>query len=172
MNDIIENKPSSIVLAGGCFWGTQAYIRRLKGVLRTSCGYANGNTPNPDYKMVCTGKTGHAEAVRTEYDPDILPLEKLLSEYFKTINPTSVNRQGGDTGTQYRTGIYYSAESDKTTAETFIAKEQKKFGRPIAVEVLPLTCFYPAEEYHQDYLEKNPGGYCHVDLSLLPKGDE
>lgn len=164
-----ENKLCSIVLAGGCFWGTQAYIRRIRGVARTECGYANGRTENPDYKQVCGGATGHAEAVLVQYDADILPLQKLLSEYFSTINPTSRNRQGGDAGTQYRTGIYYSNPSDEAVIRAVISEEQRKVEAPIVTEVLPLTCFYRAEDCHQDYLEKNPNGYCHVDLSRLPR---
>ncbi len=162
-----ESKLSAIILAGGCFWGTQAYIKRIPGVAFTECGYANGSTDNPDYKSVCSGNTGHAEAVLIKYDAEILPTKKLLSEYFKIINPTLKNRQGGDMGTQYRTGIYYYNSNEITIIEEVIANEQKKYEKPIVTEVLPLTCFYTAEDYHQDYLEKNPNGYCHVDLSML-----
>lgn len=162
-----EDKLAQIVLAGGCFWGTQAYIRRLHGVAHTACGYANGHIRDPDYKAVCTGATGHAEAVLVGYDPAVLPPSKLLKEYFKTINPTSKNRQGGDVGSQYRTGIYYCDEVDLPVIHKVIINEQRKYAKPIVTEVLPLDCFYKAEEYHQDYLEKNPNGYCHVDLSLL-----
>ena len=164
-----ENKLSGIVLAGGCFWGTQAYIRRILGVAYTECGYANGFIQNPDYESVCGGTTGHAEAVLVKYNAELLPLKKLLFEYFKTINPTSKNRQGGDMGTQYRTGIYYADPNDEAVIRDVISEEQKKYDRPVVTEVLPLACFYKAEEYHQDYLEKNPNGYCHVDLSKLPK---
>ncbi|MCL2862873.1 MAG: peptide-methionine (S)-S-oxide reductase MsrA [Methanimicrococcus sp.] len=172
-----EDKLSRIVLAGGCFWGTQAYIRRLPGVARTQCGYANGHTVNPDYNAVCSGETNHTEAVDIKYDAEMLPLGELLSEYFKTIDPTSKNRQGGDMGTQYRTGIYYvgSEEGDENEDEDeaiilrAVEEEQKKYEKPIVTEVLPLTCFYPAEDFHQDFLERNPSGYCHVDLSKLPR---
>jgi len=163
------NSLKSIVLAGGCFWGTQAYISRLLGVAYTECGYSNGHTEYPDYESVCTGTTGHAEAVCVRYDPGILPLKRLLREYFKTINPTSLNRQGGDMGSQYRTGIYYVDASDIPAIKEVMGEEQGKYPKPVVTEVLPLSCFYEAEEYHQDYLERNPNGYCHVDLSLLPR---
>lgn len=159
----------TITLAGGCFWGTQAYMSRLLGVARTECGYANGRTDDPTYESVCTGTTGYAEVVRIQYDEEMIPLKVLLHEYFKTINPTSRNRQGGDVGSQYRTGIYYTDESDTAVIQEVIGEEQKKADRPIVTEVLPLSSFYKAEEYHQDYLEKHPNGYCHVDLSLLPQ---
>ena len=159
---------SSIVLAGGCFWGTQAYTRRIYGVARTVCGYANGTVGNPSYQLVCSGATGHAEAVLVQYDAVRLPLRELLSAYFQAIHPTSLNRQGGDAGPQYRTGIYYSASEDRAVILDVLAEEQTKYDEAIVTEVLPLACFYQAEEYHQDYLEKNPNGYCHVDLSKLP----
>lgn len=160
---------SGVVLAGGCFWGTQAYLRRIPGVAFTECGYANGTTKNPDYSSVCGGTTGHAETVLVKYAAEILPLKKLLTEYFKTVDPTLKNRQGGDIGKQYRTGIYYSDPDEEAAIREVVAEEQKKYKKPIVTEVLPLSCFYKAEEYHQDYLEKNPNGYCHVDLSKLPE---
>ena len=165
-----KSKLSGIVLAGGCFWGTQAYVRRIPGVVHTECGYANGHTINPDYESVCSGATENAEAVLVKYDAERLSLSKLLSEYFKTINPTSKNRQGGDMGPQYRTGIFYSDPGDESAIRECVSEEQKKYEKPIVTEILPLTCFYKAEDYHQDYLEKNPNGYCHVDLSKLTKG--
>ena len=158
-----------IYLAGGCFWGTDAFMERVLGVYETRCGYANGMTENPTYKEVCTGTTGHAETVSVKYDPERISLTKLLDAFFETINPTSLNKQGGDVGTQYRTGIYYTDPADRAVIEQFIADKQSAYSKPIVVEVLPLTCFYDAEEYHQQYLEKNPGGYCHVDLGLLEK---
>jgi len=166
-----ESKLSHIVLAGGCFWGTQAYIRRLPGVAQTECGYANGHTENPDYFEVCGGETNHTEAVFVKYDAEMLPLRKLLAQYFKTIDPTTKNRQGGDMGTQYRTGIYYVGPEDEAVILQAVAEEQTKYEKPIVTEVLPLTCFYPAETYHQDYLEKNPNGYCHVNLSMLREAE-
>lgn len=171
-NDGVVYDPDAlrlIVLAGGCFWGTEAYLSRLPGVAETTCGYANGHNADPTYEEVCSGKTGHAEAVRVRYDPARIGLDKLLREFFVTINPLSLNRQGGDIGSQYRTGIYYDSPEDLTEIYAAVALEQHKYDQEIVTEVLPLLCFYPAEEYHQQYLEKNPGGYCHVDLRLLPK---
>lgn len=158
---------SEIWLAGGCFWGVEAYFARIPGVAKTDVGYANGKTESPSYQEL--KQTGHAETVHICYDPQQVSLEKLLTYYFAIIDPLSVNRQGGDVGTQYRTGIYYRSESDGETARRFIAAEQGKYDAPIAVEVKPLANYFSAEEYHQQYLEKNPGGYCHVDFSLLPK---
>ena len=156
-----------ICLAGGCFWGTEAFIERVFGVYETRCGYANGTKANPTYKEVCTGATGHAEAVMVRYDPGKVSLAKLLEAYFETIDPTSLNKQGEDVGSQYRTGIYYSDEAERGAIVSFVAGKQTGFDKPIVVEILPIDCFYDAEEYHQKYLEKNPGGYCHVDLGLL-----
>jgi len=164
-----QDQLSHIVLAGGCFWGTQAYLARVPGVAFTEAGYANGHTANPTYEAVCTGNTGFAEAVFVKYDPRQIPLEKLLREYFKTINPTSLNKQGNDVGSQYRTGIYFLEPNDEVIARSFIKAEQMVYPEQIVVEVEPLSSFYLAEEHHQDYLEKNPGGYCHVDLSRLGK---
>lgn len=169
-NDEIEydgEKLSAIVLAGGCFWGTQAFIRRIPGVATTITGYANGHESEVNYRSVCTGTTGYAEAVLVGYDPSILPLGELLKWYFKTIDPTSKDGQGGDVGDQYRTGIFYSDENDLAEIEKAVKEEQKNHKKPIVTEVLPLTAFIKSEEYHQDYLEKNPNGYCHVDLSML-----
>lgn len=153
--------------AGGCFWGTEAYFSLLKGVVNTQCGYANGHTKNPSYEEVCRLSTGHAETVMVEYDDLIISLEKLLTEFFKTIDPTARNRQGNDIGDQYRSGIYYNDEADLPVIQRFIKQKQEQYDQPIMTEVLPLSCYYPAEEYHQQYLNKNPGGYCHVDLSLI-----
>lgn len=161
-----------IVLAGGCFWGTQAYVARLLGVALTECGYANGETENPTYEQVCTGRTGHAEAVRVGYDPAVIPLEELLRAYYDTINPTMRNRQGGDRGTQYRTGIYYQDDGDLPAIRRVTEEVQGRYPMPVVTELLPLRRFYRAEEYHQEYLEKHPGGYCHVDLSRLPGGEQ
>jgi methionine-S-sulfoxide reductase len=156
-----------IVFAGGCFWGVQAYFKRLKGVLKTSVGYVNGNIPNPRYEDLKAGRATHAEAVEIYYDEGETTLETLLEHLFRIIDPVSVNRQGADVGIQYRTGVYYRNLADKDTVERFIAKKQEEYQERIAVEVKAEEGFYPAEEYHQDYLDKNPGGYCHVDLTLL-----
>lgn len=157
-----------IVLAGGCFWGTERYLEQIPGVERTFVGYANGKTEAPTYEEVCTGTTGHAEAVFVEYNPQVVELKYLLTYFFKTMNPTSVNRQGNDIGSQYRSGIYFFAEQDLPVIQEFIKREQKNYSKPIQTEVLPLQNMYPAEEYHQKYLVKNPNGYCHVQFDTLP----
>lgn len=154
-----------IYLAGGCFWGVEGYFKRIKGVVDTSCGYANGNTQNPSYEEVCRHNTGHAEAVLIDFDDSVLSLEDLLIYYFRIIDPISVNKQGNDVGTQYRTGIYYTDEAQLPTINEAIEREQRKYSEKIAVEVLPIENFYTAEEYHQDYLDKNPNGYCHINLA-------
>lgn len=156
-----------IYLAGGCFWGVEAFISGLPGVAETSVGYANGMTENPTYQDVCSGGTGHAETVEARYDPDIVPLETILRAYFTIIDPISVNRQGNDRGTQYRTGVYYVRPEDEAIAAEVFKSMRQKYADPLAVELKPLENFSKAEEYHQKYLEKNPGGYCHIDLSVL-----
>ena len=155
-----------IYFAGGCFWGVEAYMARIYGVYDTTSGYANGKTENPSYKDVCYNNTGHAEAVHVRYDPEYVSLRTLLHYYFKIIDPTSINKQGNDEGSQYRTGIYYVDERDGEVIHQYIAEEQAKYEAPIVVEVQPLEQYFLAEEFHQDYLDKNPGGYCHIDLSL------
>ena len=162
-----ETKVKTIYLAGGCFWGLEAYMQKLNGVEDAISGYANGKTENPSYYDLKT--SGHAETVKVLYNPHIISLEDILAHYLRVVNPVSINKQGNDVGTQYRTGIYYTDEADKAIIENILAKEQTKHDKPIAIEVEPLRQFYEAEEYHQDYLEKNPGGYCHIDLSLADK---
>ena len=156
-----------IYLAGGCFWGLEAYMQKIDGVEDAVSGYANGKTKNPKYQDLHT--SGHAETVKVVYNPDKVSLEDLLEYYLRVVDPVSVNKQGNDTGTQYRTGVYYTNEEDKTIIEKVLATEQTKYDKPIAIEVLPLQQFFDAEDYHQDYLAKNPGGYCHIDLSLADK---
>lgn len=151
----------TIYLAGGCFWGVQKYFDQFRGVLSTTVGYANGLTAQPTYEDVKHG-SGHAETVKIVYDETKLPLTTLLDRYFLVVDPLSVNRQGEDSGVQYRTGIYYEDASLLPEIEARVAKETEKAGRPLAVEVLPLSAFWDAEEYHQKYLDKNPGGYCHI----------
>jgi len=155
-----------IALAGGCFWGVDEFFSRKVGVLSTKSGYSNGQVENPTYEEVCAGKTGHAETVYIQYDETRISLETILEKFFKVIDPTSLNRQGNDIGTQYRTGIYYIDESDKEAIDKFIEGKKPRYTRPIVVEVEPLRNFFDAEEYHQDYLKKNPRGYCHIDLSI------
>ncbi len=156
-----------IVIAAGCFWGVEGYFKRLKGVLETKVGYTNGNIDNPRYEDLKNNIATHAEACEIIYDENVLSLEEILEHMFRFVDPTSLNRQGGDIGRQYRTGIYYVFEADKIVAENFIARQQKHYRDRIVVEVERERGFVPAEDYHQDYLGKNPGGYCHVDLSLL-----
>ncbi|WP_293009287.1 MULTISPECIES: peptide-methionine (R)-S-oxide reductase MsrB [unclassified Oscillibacter] len=153
---------SEIYFAGGCFWGLEKYLASIHGVKSTQVGYANGNRESPTYEEVCHSNTGHAETVKVTYDPAVLPLEFLLDLYYEAIDPLSHNRQGGDVGTQYRTGIYYVSTEDAPVIETSIARLQSRFSESIAIEVLPLQNFSAAEEYHQEYLNKNPGGYCHI----------
>lgn len=157
----------SIVLAGGCFWGVEAYFKRVKGVLATRVGYAQGIKDNPDYKEVCSGETGHAEVCDIIFDEEIVSLEKILEHFFRIINPTSLNKQGADEGTQYRTGIYYNNNDDLEIIKKCVEEEQKKYKDKILTEIDVLDDFFDAEEYHQEYLEKNPTGYCHVDFSLI-----
>ncbi len=154
-----------IVLAGGCFWGVEEYMSRIDGVLDTKVGYANGNTENPTYEEVCTNTTGYAEACYIKFDENILSLEELLNRFWKIINPTIQNRQGPDIGSQYRTGIYYIDEKDLEIINKTKEEQQEKYKDSIVTEIEPLKVFYNAEEYHQKYLKKNPGGYCHIDLS-------
>lgn len=156
-----------IWLAGGCFWGTEDLMKRIKGVTHTSVGYANGRVENPTYELVCTGQTGFAEAVYVVYDPNIISLEYLLKVYYKSINPTSLNKQGNDIGTQYRTGIYYLNKNDYEVIEQSLIELQQEYKEKIMIEVQELKNYYLAEEYHQDYLNKNPGGYCHIPQSVL-----
>jgi len=151
-----------IYLAGGCFWGTEQYLSNIQGIIRTDVGYANGNTENPSYQEVCHNNTGHAETVRVYYNPKQIRLEFILSLYYDVINPTSINKQGEDCGTQYRTGIYYVDEQDVEVIHKSLQELQTKYDKPLAIEMLPLRNYYLAEEYHQKYLEKNPAGYCHI----------
>ena len=156
-----------IYLAGGCFWGTEHYFKQIRGVISTTTGYANGNIDNPTYEQVYTDTTGYAETVHIVYNPEIVSLTLLLEMFFRSIDPTSLNRQGEDCGTRYRTGIYYTSEEDITTIKDVYKGIERIIGEPRMVEVEPLRNFYPAEEYHQDYLDKNPRGYCHIPFELM-----
>lgn len=158
---------SEIYFAGGCFWGTERFFGLVPGVIETEVGYANSKVPAPSYRQVCSGATGAAEAVKVVYNPAKVSLDRLISLYMLTVDPTSVNRQGNDVGTQYRTGIYYSDGSKAWRICHVLRRYRERYGDSFAVEVKPLLNFYPAEEYHQDYLEKNPGGYCHIDPELF-----
>ncbi len=152
----------TIYLAGGCFWGIQKFLDSADGVVETEVGYANGPYLNPTYEDVRYKQTGHAETCRVDYDESRLTLASLLSRFLSVIDPLSVNKQGEDEGIQYRTGIYYTDPADLPVIEEAIATLEATLGQKCTVEVLPLANFSPAEEYHQKYLEKNPGGYCHI----------
>lgn len=164
-----QGNRETAVFAGGCFWGMEEILRRIPGVLQTTVGYTGGVTPNPTYKQVCTGQTGHAEAIEIVFDPSKISYEKLVGVFFRMHDPTTLNRQHNDVGTQYRSAIFYLDDRQRETAETVKAKVDKsgRWKRPIVTEITAASTFFPAEAYHQDYLIKNPGGYnCHV---LLPE---
>ncbi|MBQ6764118.1 MAG: peptide-methionine (S)-S-oxide reductase MsrA [Paludibacteraceae bacterium] len=156
-----------IYLAGGCFWGPEHFFKQIRGVVATEVGFANGETENPTYEQVYTDTTGYAETVRVEYNPAEVSLEFLLRMFFVAIDPTSQNRQGHDEGTRYRTGIYYTAPTDVPIIDKVYEDEQKKCAEPFVVEREPLKAFYTADERHQDYLDKNPNGYCHLPKALF-----
>lgn len=156
-----------IYLAGGCFWGLEAYMARVYGVYNVTSGYANGPFLGATYEDLTQRNSGHAETVHVLYDPNRVELDTLLTYYFKVIDPTSLNKQGNDRGVQYRTGIYYTDENDLPAINASIEAQQAKYTKKIVVEVLPLSGYDIAEDYHQDYLEKNPKGYCHIDLDLV-----
>ncbi|MDB5204177.1 MAG: msrA [Candidatus Taylorbacteria bacterium] len=155
----------TIVLGGGCFWCTEAVFKMLKGITSVLPGYAGGTTPNPTYESVCGGNTGHAEVVEVEYDADMIKLEGILTVFFGSHDPTTVNRQGNDVGTQYRSVIFYTTELQKEICEKFISdiNSSNEMGKPVATEVQPLQKFFVAEDYHKDYFANNPGNpYCEV----------
>ena len=162
-----NSRYKEIYLAGGCFWGVQAYIDSIIGVEYTNVGYANGESENTDYYSI--KKTGHAETVYVVYDPDKIKLEELLGYFYGIIEPTSLNKQGNDAGMQYRTGIYYTDEEDKEIIDAVTQKEQAKYSEKIVTEIEPLKNYVLAEDYHQNYLDKNPDGYCHIDLTQIPR---
>jgi len=153
----------TIVLGGGCFWCTEAVFKEVNGILDVESGYSNGRTERPTYEQVCRGDTGHAEVVKLAYDPQAISLRQILEIFFVVHDPTQLNRQGNDVGTQYRSGIYWTAPQQKAVAEDLIREmeQDRLFGAPIVTEVEPLAGYWPAEDYHQDFFEKNPGqGYC------------
>ena len=157
----------TIYFAGGCFWGTEHYLRQFDGVLETVAGYANGNIPDPSYEEVYTDTTGYVECVKVTYDPEIITLQALSRLFFRSIDPHMINRQGNDIGTRYRTGIYWSDKEDKADIGMIFNEMQNRYPLPIVVEKKPLECFYPAEDYHQDYLIRNPKGYCHLSPTII-----
>ncbi|RRD94333.1 bifunctional peptide-methionine (S)-S-oxide reductase MsrA/peptide-methionine (R)-S-oxide reductase MsrB [Clostridiales bacterium COT073_COT-073] len=161
----VKGELKEIYLAGGCFWGLEAYMERIHGVVDAVSGYANGKTENPKYEDLLYHNSGHAETVKVVYDSAKTDLPTLLAYYMKVVDPTSLNKQGNDKGTQYRTGIYFTDSQEEKIIKDFLDEQQKKYDRPIVIENLPLNGFAMAEEYHQDYLKKNPNGYCHIDLN-------
>jgi peptide-methionine (S)-S-oxide reductase len=157
-------------LAGGCFWCLEAAFQQLKGVTKVTSGYAGGTVPNPTYEAVCTGRTGHAEVVQIEFDPAVVSYRELLEVFFTIHDPTTLNRQGGDVGTQYRSAIFYHSPQQQQEAKAVMAELEagKVWDDPIVTEVVPLEAFYPAEEYHRDYFRRNPGqAYCR--MVIAPK---
>ena len=156
-----------IYFAGGCFWGVEHFFKGVDGVLEAVPGYANGNTENPSYKEVYTDTTGHAEAVKVTYNPDRVGLGMLLKLFFTVTDPLTLNRQGHDEGTRYRSGVFYADDEDRPVIEQAFRETESRLGVPIVTELKPLRCFYPAEEYHRDYLDKNPDGYCHLSLKTF-----
>lgn len=158
-------------LAGGCFWCIEAVFKRVDGVHSCVSGYTGGSVPNPSYQQVCTGTTGHAEAVQVTFDPAVISYESILRLFFKAHDPTTLNQQGADIGTQYRSAIFYDGDEQRQAAEAVVKELQGSFARPIVTEIVELPEFYAAEEYHQDYFERNPtAGYCRV--VITPKLDK
>ncbi|MCR4911685.1 MAG: peptide-methionine (S)-S-oxide reductase MsrA [Bacilli bacterium] len=159
----------TIYLAGGCFWGVEAYYSRLKGVINTEVGYANGNKANPTYQEVKSHIANHAETLKLDYDESVISLKKILEHFLRFVDPYSIDKQGEDSGHQYRSGVYYiNKEDEKVIRDYFDSNLESDY----QIEILPLENFYSAEEYHQDYLEKNPSGYCHVNLNLIRKDEK
>ena len=151
-----------IILGGGCFWGVEKFFAMIPGVIKTEVGYANGKTENPTYEEVCNNNTDFVEVCYITYDPNLVSLDMILDKFWSIVDPTTVNRQAGDVGTQYRSGVYYIDEIDLNTINKSKLKIQEQYKEPIVTEIKPLERYYTAEEYHQDYLEKNPTGYCHI----------
>lgn len=159
----------TITLAGGCFWCTEAVFKRLKGISKVESGYAGGKMDNPSYDEVTSGETGHAEAIQLTFDPQIIPLEVLFEVFWATVDPTSMNRQGNDVGTQYRSVIFYSSSAQKEAAEKSKTEHQKDFSDPIVTEIIPFTNFYKAEDYHQNYYDQNHDNNAYCPLVIDPK---
>ncbi len=166
-----ESELEVIYFAGGCFWGVEEFFAQMPGVHDVTSGYANGTGENPSYEEVISGELGFVEAVEVQYDPKEVELSKLITFYFKAIDPTTLNQQGNDIGIQYRTGIYYVNEKDAFVIDELLTAEREKYDKAIVTEVLPLTNYFLAEEYHQDFLVKNPSAYCHIDMSILDDFD-
>jgi peptide methionine sulfoxide reductase msrA/msrB len=164
--DKSTQNPETAIFAAGCFWGVEEYFSRVNGVIKSESGYTGGTKQSPTYEEVCTGKTGHAESVRVIFDPTVVSYERLLLHFWEIHDPTSLNKQGNDTGSQYRSAIFYTNPEQERTAKASLERLAKsgKYSKKIVTEILPAKEFYLAEEYHQDYLKKNPHGYCHIDL--------
>lgn len=163
MTDTPSNGREVIVLGGGCFWCTEAVFVQVRGITDVESGYSNGHVQRPSYEQVCTGNTGHNEVVRLEFDPAVITLRDILAIFFLIHDPTTLNRQGNDVGTQYRSGIYCTSETQRAEAQAFVDAlvQEQIYSRPIVTEVLPLSNYWPAEDYHQDFFERNPyQGYC------------
>lgn len=156
-----------IYLGGGCFWGMQGYYQRIKGVVKTSVGYGNGKTLNPTYEEVCRHTTGFCEMVEVEYDEQVISLNKILEYFFLVVDPTQLNQQAHDIGDQYRNGIYYVDDKDLPIIQEYLKQEQTRHHKLMVTECEPLANYYLAEDYHQDYLIKNPTGYCHINFDVL-----
>lgn len=154
---------AEIYLAGGCFWGLEEYFSRIEGIKKTTVGYANGQVESTNYQLI--HQTDHAETVHLIYDEKRISLREILLYYFRVIDPLSVNKQGNDVGRQYRTGVYYTDQADKAVIEQVFVEQEKQLGQKIAAELEPLRHYVLAEDYHQDYLKKNPGGYCHINVN-------
>jgi peptide-methionine (S)-S-oxide reductase len=159
----MSSPPQTIVLGGGCFWCTEAVYVNVRGITDVESGYSNGKTGRPSYEQVCTGSTGYNEVVKLVYDPQQISSRQILEIFFVVHDATTLNRQGNDSGTQYRSGIYYTTPEQKQVADEMVRQltQENAFGKPVVTEVQPMTNYWPAEEYHQDFFEKNPGqGYC------------
>lgn len=170
MNPISNANPiqyETATFAGGCFWGLEHYFQQLPGVVQVRSGYTGGSLPNPSYEQVCTGKTGHAEAIEILFDPKQISYATLLKHFWRIHDPYSLNRQGNDIGTQYRSAVFYHSPEQKKTLEDSLSQLSKKTKKKIVTQIASATTFYAAEDYHQNYLVKNPGGYCHIDMGLL-----
>lgn len=157
----------TLVVAGGCYWGVEEYYRRLKGTIDVKSGFAQGTVENPTYEAVCSGTTGHAEAVQITYNPLVLNLETILDHLFRIIDPTTLNKQGNDVGTQYRSGIYVRNDDELNQAKAFVDSRRNNYDQPLVIEVEPLRNFFLAPDNHQLYLQKNPHGYCHVNFNVM-----
>lgn len=167
LTQLLHPEEAEIWFAAGCFWGAQKFFKMLEGVISTEVGFANGDTQNPSYQEVYTDTTGHAECVHVVYRPDAVSLRTLTELFFQIIDPLSVNRQGEDVGTRYRTGVYFNGAKDAGILMEIFEEQKVKYGENLAAELLPLKCFYTAEDYHQDYLDKNPNGYCHLSPAVF-----